>query len=167
MYRRIHVIINPAAGQDKPILGVLNKAFGPAGVDWEVFITKEAGDATRLARKAVEEGVDAVAVHGGDGTVGEVAAGLVDSTVPMAIVPGGTANAMSIELGIPSDPAEACALVASEDSQVRQVDMGQVGDHYFVLRVGMGLEAEMVKNASREGKAQMGNLAYVVAARQA
>src|SRR5260221_11200767 len=101
MYRRIHVIINPAAGQDKPILGVLNKAFGPAGVDWEVFITKEAGHATLLARKAVEEGVDAVAVHGGDGTVGEVAAGLVKSAARLAVVPGGTGTALSMVLGIP------------------------------------------------------------------
>ena len=50
---RVHVIINPASGQDRPMLNVLNTVFRGAGIDWDVFITKDAGDAERLAREAI------------------------------------------------------------------------------------------------------------------
>ncbi len=105
--QRIQVIINPRAGQDMAILSVMNEAFQAADVRWDVSITNQAGDATRYARLAVEAGVDLVAAYGGDGTVMEVASGLVGSAVPLAILPGGTANVLSVELGIPGDLAAA------------------------------------------------------------
>src|SRR5436853_1739431 len=114
MIKRIHVVINPVSGQERPILGTMNKAFHQADIDWEVKVTKKAGDAQRYAQEAVKAGVDAVAVYGGDGTVMEVASGLVGTDMPLAIFPGGTANVMSIELGIPSDLAQACALICSD-----------------------------------------------------
>lgn len=163
---RIHVIINPAAGQERPILGRLNNVFQPAGVDWEVFITKKAGDARRLARQAVAAGVDVVAAYGGDGTVAEVAAGLVGSQVPLAILPGGTANVMAAELTIPADLTEAVSLTCGRPSRLRQVDMGQIGDHYFLQRVGIGLEAKIVANTDRGSKTRLGWLAYALTAIQ-
>jgi diacylglycerol kinase (ATP) len=163
----IHVIVNPASGQDRPILGPLNRAFQPAGIRWEVKITQEAGDACRFAQEAVAQGVDAVAAYGGDGTIMEVASGLIGSQVPMAIFPGGTANVMSVELGIPNDLAQACALVSSEERALRQVDMGQINKRTFLLRAGVGFEADLVQGASRELKDRIGNLAYVVSALQA
>ena len=167
MARRVHVIINPAAGQDRAILGPMNRAFHPAGVDWEVRVTKREGDARRYAEEAVAAGVDAVGVYGGDGTVMEVASGLVETGVPLAIFPGGTANVMSVELGIPSDLAEAIALVCEQECATRVVDMGRVGDRCFLLRVGIGFEAEMVEGADRELKDKLGVLAYGVSALQA
>src|SRR5258708_7560736 len=68
-FKHIHVIINPAAGREEPVLSTLNKIFSVAEVDWDVFITKKAGDARKYAQQAVQEGVDAVGVYGGDGTV--------------------------------------------------------------------------------------------------
>ena len=94
------------------MLNVLNTVFREAGIDWDVFITKDAGDAERLAREAAEAGVDAVVVYGGDGTVTEAAAGLVGTEVPLAILPGGTANAIALALGIPTDLEAAAALLA-------------------------------------------------------
>lgn len=165
--RRFHVIINPAAGQDQPILKVLNAAMQAAGADWDVFITKEAGDGRRLAQEAVQAGADVVIAHGGDGTVMEVATGLLESDIPMAILPGGTANVMSVELGIPVDIMEACALAINPDATVRAVDMGKINDHCFLLRAGMGFEAAMVEGADRELKDRFGVLAYAVAGLQA
>src|SRR5260221_11759577 len=161
MYKRIHVIVNPAAGKDTPILGTLNKVFADAGVDWDVYVTKKLGDAHRLAKEAVAANADAVAVNGGDGTVMEVASGLMNSNVPLAILPGGTANVMSVELAIPSDITEACALLVSDNvATVRPVDMGEVGEHTFMLRVGMGLEAAMVKKPDRDLKLRVGSVDY-------
>ncbi len=163
-YRRIRVIINPAAGQDRPILGAMNKAFHEANIDWEVSLTKEAGDGLRFAQEAVAAGVDAVGVYGGDGTVMEVANGLIGSGVPLAIFPGGTANVMSVELGIPNDLTEAMALVRGDTSFVRVVDLGRIRDRYFLLRIGIGFEADMITNAERDAKNNMGKLSYILSA---
>ena len=75
-YKKIHVVINPASGQNQPILNVLNDVFHKAGVEWDVSITHKGGDATRQAKAAAESGVDLVAAYGGDGTQMEVANGL-------------------------------------------------------------------------------------------
>src|SRR5262249_1448703 len=95
------------------------------------------------------------------------ASGLIGSQVPLAILPGGTANVMSVELGIPNDLMQACALVSGEERAFRQVDMGQVNDHTFLLRAGVGFEADRVQGASRELKDRIGSLAYTVSALQA
>ncbi|MCK4897328.1 MAG: acylglycerol kinase family protein, partial [Anaerolineales bacterium] len=100
-YQRIHVIINPAAGQDEPILNTLNRVFHKYGVDWEVSITHRFGDAMRFAKQAVADGVELVVGYGGDGTQLEVLNGIMGSDTPMAILPGGTGNAMTFELNIP------------------------------------------------------------------
>ena len=89
-YKKVHVIINPAAGHDEPILNVLNHVFHPAGVEWDNSLTHQSGDATRLAAEAAASGVDLVAAYGGDGTQMEVANGLMGTGVPQAILPGGT-----------------------------------------------------------------------------
>jgi YegS/Rv2252/BmrU family lipid kinase len=160
--RRIHIVVNPASGQDRPVLSILNDAFHPSGLDWEVRVTKEAGDAYRYAREALAAGVDAVGAYGGDGTVMEVASALVNTPVPLAIFPGGTANVMSVELGVPSDPAEACALVTGAPSSIRTIDVGEYGHHIFLTRVGMGLESNVIEKTAREQKDRMGWLAYAL-----
>jgi diacylglycerol kinase (ATP) len=168
MAKRIQVIINPTAGQDQAILGVLNSVFHEAGYKWDVSITNQAGDARRFARQAAEAGVDIVAAYGGDGTVMEVASGLIGTDVPLAIFPGGTANVMSLELGISSDLAEAIAMVCREECARVSIDMGQLGqDRYFILRVGIGLEAAMVEGADRDLKDRLGTVAYALSALQA
>jgi diacylglycerol kinase (ATP) len=167
MFKRVHVIANPAAGQDQPILGVLNSAFQNANMEWELFLTKQAGDALRLASEALEMQADVVAVYGGDGTVMEVASALKGTNVPLAILPGGTANVMSIELGIPGNLADAVALICSDTSTVRVVDMATVGNHPFLLRVATGFSAEMTKGTEREAKNRMGTLAYIFSALRA
>ena len=167
MAKKVHVIINPASGQPQPVLHHLNAVFHPAGVEWEVFITKESGDARRFAQQAIEAGVDVVAANGGDGTVMEVAHGVMGSQVPMGILPGGTANLVSVELGIPKDLQKAAQVIASDSSVVKQVDVGRIGDDYFLLRVGLGIAAEKVKLADREMKDRYGLAAYSIAGAKA
>jgi YegS/Rv2252/BmrU family lipid kinase len=161
--QNIHVIINPAAGQNDTILNKLNAVFHPADVNWEVSITQASGDATRQATQALESGVDVVCAYGGDGTVMEVAHAVQGGEVPMAILPGGTANLMSVELGIPKDLTQAAQIVIDEKSEIEMVDMGQVGERYFILRIGMGIAGEKVRLADRELKDRYGILAYTIA----
>ena len=73
MPRKVHLIINPAAGQPQAILNQINDIFYPAGVEWSVSITLKSGDATRFAHQAIAEGAEAIGAYGGDGTVMEVA----------------------------------------------------------------------------------------------
>jgi YegS/Rv2252/BmrU family lipid kinase len=167
MPSRIHVIVNPAAGRGAPILHILNSVFRPAGIVWDVSVTHGGGDAARFAAQAVKAGVDVVAVYGGDGTVMEVASGLFGSPTPMAILPGGTANLMAVELEIPRNLALAAAIAAREDSVTRVVDLGRAGDRHFMLRVGIGLEARKVEATTREMKDRYGVLAYSLGALQA
>ena len=162
--KRIHIVINPASGQPQPILNQINDVFYPAGIDWSVSITQKSGDATRFAENAAAEGFDVVAAYGGDGSVMEVAQGLMGSEVPLAILPGGTANLMSVELGIPRDLAKAAQVACSEESIVREVDMGEAGEHKFMLRVGIGFPAEKVILADRDLKDKYGLAAYTIAA---
>jgi len=159
-YQRVHVVINPAAGHDEPILNVLNHVFHPAGVDWDISITHKFGDATRLAKEAVASGVDLVAVYGGDGTQMEVANGLLGSGVPQAILPGGTGNAMAHELNVPLNLRQAVELIVSSPKR-RAVDLARIGDQVFMLRAYAGLSPENA--ASREEKDKYGQLAYVQA----
>lgn len=161
-FKRVHIIVNPASGQDRPVLSILNDVFHPSGIDWEVFVTKNAGDGRRYAEESVKAGVDAVGVYGGDGTVMEVASALVNTNMPFAIFPGGTANVMSVELGVPSDPAEACALVTGGRSAIRTIDVGQYNDYIFLTRLGMGLESNVIESTDREQKDRMGWLAYAL-----
>ena len=157
--KKLMVIINPAAGVDRPILGLLNNAMKQAGIEWDARITHKANDARLFAKEAAEAGWDMVAAHGGDGTVMEVADGLRGTGVPLAIFPGGTGNAMSGELGIPVDLAAAVTLVASGLYDIRTIDMAATDDQSFLLRIGIGFEADMTK-IDQEAKNRFGILAY-------
>lgn len=163
MAKKVHIVINPASGQPQPILNQINNVFHPAGVQWSVSITHNSGDATRFAKQAIAEGADVVCSYGGDGTVMEVARAVQGGDIPMAILPGGTANLMSVELGIPKDLSSAAQIAIDPNSVVRRVDMGQAGDQLFMLRVGIGFAGEKVKLADRELKDKWGILAYSIA----
>jgi YegS/Rv2252/BmrU family lipid kinase len=168
MAHKIHVIINPASGQPQPILHTLNSVFHPAGIDWDVFITKESGDAERFARQAAASGADVVAAYGGDGTVMEAARGLFGTQTPLAILPGGTANLMSVELGIPKNLAQAATIAADLNSRVRVVDAGLFGGKtHFLLRIGIGFAARKVEIADRDLKDRYGIMAYSIGALKA
>lgn len=159
-YNHIHIIINPAAGGDVPVLATLNSVFHDLGVEWSVSITHQPGDGRRLAEAALQQDYGVIAAYGGDGTVAEVASGLVGTNMPFAILPGGTANVLSLELGIPADLAAAAALACGEKATLRAIDAGQICGKHFLLRAGLGFEAAMIEQADRTLKDRYGMLAY-------
>jgi len=90
--------------------------------------------------------------------------GLRGVDTPLAILPGGTANLMAVELGIPKNLEQAARIACGQTSQVRQVDMGRIGeDNFFLLRVGIGFGARKVQYADRAMKDKYGILAYTLA----
>jgi diacylglycerol kinase (ATP) len=162
--RHIRIIINPAAGTGGSTLPTVNRFMEEAGIKWDASITHEAGDAVKFAKLAVKEGVDALAVYGGDGTLMEAISGLIGSSVPLAILPGGSANVMAEELGISKDLRAACALLTQAPLAVKTIDVGQFGSRYFILGIALGLGAEIIKGADRSTKNKIGAFAYLLSA---
>ena len=162
--KNIHIIINPAAGKEEAVLPIIHASMKEAGIKWEASITQQAGDAIQFTKKAVKEGVDAIAVYGGDGTLMEAISGLMGSEIPLIILPGGSANVMANELGIPKDFKEACALITQVPLEIKTVDVGRFNNHYFIVGISIGFSADMVKGADREAKNRIGILAYFFAA---
>ncbi|MET4011381.1 diacylglycerol kinase (ATP) [Mucilaginibacter sp. UYP25] len=134
-----------------------------AQVDWDISVTKKNLNAGELARKLIGK-TDLVAVYGGDGCVTSVASALLGSNLPIAIIPGGTANVMAKELDIPLDTVEALALLGKGKHRIIAVDMGLVNGTPFLLRINMGIMAAMVTSADRDLKDSIGQLAYGVTA---
>lgn len=162
--RNIRIIINPAAGKGESTLSVLNLSMKEAGIEWHASITHEAGEAIKFAKAAVKERVDALAVYGGDGTLMEAISGLMGSKIPLVILPGGSANIMAKELGIPQDLKEACALMSQVPLTMKTIDIGQFSGHYFILGVSLGFGADLIEGTNRETKNRIGFLAYFLSA---
>lgn len=157
--RTIHVIINPASGNNEPMLNTINDVFAEYDIKWEALVTHGAGDATELARRAVADGCDLVASYGGDGTLMEVVNGLMGTKMPIGILPGGTGNTVAADLGIPPNLADALRLLATSEAR-RKLDVGEINGRYFLLRAYTGIGDD--HNASRELKDRLGVLAYPI-----
>jgi diacylglycerol kinase (ATP) len=165
-YQRIQFIINPAAGGDEPILNVINDVLRPYRVNWQVSITHQAGDGARFAQEAAAAGVDLVVAYGGDGTLLDAAAGMLNAPIPLGLIAGGTANALVQELGIPRPPADAVRLLM-EEHRIRAIDVGEVEERYFLLRAGTGLVEDFSVGVNREMKDRYGLFAYFMGAAKA
>lgn len=132
--------------------------------------TERPGEATELARQAKEEGLDAVFVVGGDGTINEVINGIAESPVALGVLPGGTGNVWAKELGLPTrSPLHWLPLVDSVKALVpgaiRRIDLGKANGRYFLQWTGIGLDAEVTYAMEPRTRRQrrLGALAYVVA----
>jgi diacylglycerol kinase (ATP) len=163
----IHIIINPAAGSPEPILTYLNQLLGPTGIDWKVTVTRQPGEVYSTARQLVEQASpDVLAIYGGDGSVMEAASALHGSAVPLAILPGGTANVMAKELGISVDTKEAIKMLLCSEANIKKIDMGLVNGVPFLIRVNLGILADMITETSDEMKDKWGQWAYGITAFQ-
>ncbi|MFV1995420.1 MAG: diacylglycerol kinase family protein, partial [Verrucomicrobiales bacterium] len=160
---KVHIVANPATGKHSPVLRTLNDHFRPAGIHWQVSVTHDPGDGARLAREAVDSGAEVIGVFGGDGTIRDVASALIGSEIPMLILGGGTGNLMATELNLPLSLNRACRLICGKEYQTRDVDVGKMGEHYFLHRIGCGIESDVLNDASREMKKQFGKWAYIFA----
>ncbi len=158
--KNIRIIINPASGKGESILNIIDASMKEFGITWEASITHQAGDAIQFAKAAVKEKIDALAVYGGDGTVKEAISGLIGSEIPLAILPGGSANVLATELGIPNDLKEACSILSFAPRETKTIDVGQFDKRYFISGISLGFESDVVKGAKRQTKNRIGILAY-------
>lgn len=144
----VSLILNPASksfldGAHSP--EAIVAALHAVGITPQLELTTPTITAYQLARKAVDRGDTLVIAAGGDGTIEEVAAGLIHSPATLGILPLGTMNNLARALGIPLELADAALLLAI--GATRRIDMGQVVtpedriEGYFLETAGIGLSA--------------------------
>jgi len=167
--RKTALIFNPFSGRrggahaTEGKLERIRRLLGPY-FDMETYLVERDKPMESLWHKVKETAPEQVWVHGGDGTVSEVAAWVMNTGIPLGILPGGTANALASCLF--KDPVEdtlleeGCRRIIL--GKTRDLDAGLCNGKPYFLLVGIGWEAGMVREASEELKARWGVLAYLL-----
>jgi YegS/Rv2252/BmrU family lipid kinase len=160
---RIFVVLNPMAGNStaEDVRHALARHIGDRA-QTDIFETtgQEDEDIAAIVRAEQTHAPVMVVAAGGDGTISEVAEALIGTDIPLGIIPVGTANVFARELGIPLDLEGACALLEGQSSTT-SVDAMKVGEKYFVLQIGIGLDSLMIRDTDRESKRRFGRAAYL------
>ena len=157
----IALILNQEAGSvDQETDEALKSALTELNLEYQIF-----GDdnPARAAKRAIADGYRHLCACGGDGTVAAVANSILlsgESGLRMTIVPLGTGNIIATSLSIPSDLKEAIKLCTA--SKTRALDVGKVGNQYFLLGLGIGATERFVTQASNASKEKIGRLAYLI-----
>jgi diacylglycerol kinase family enzyme len=159
---RFVVVINPATRRGHPSLISTFRDAAPPGVELDICVTPSPGEATALAR-ARSPGAQAVVAVGGDGTVADVATGILGRGVPLGIVPAGSTNITARELGIPTNPRDAARLLFGRHHLV-ELDVGRCNDRSFLHIGGAGLDSRFFARTDPALKRRIGWLAYLPAA---
>lgn len=165
--RHALVIFNPKAGARRyDFLKRTLSALESLGFSVETRETARPGHAETLAKQAgqaVNAGrPDIFVAAGGDGTVHEVANGLVGADLPLAVIPMGTANVLAHEIGLPRSPEAIAATIAHGEPTT--IHLGRIGERRFVMMASIGFDAESVRRVRLGLKSVIGRGAYGVAA---
>lgn len=161
MTKRARLIANPAA---RTLPSRDRLATAPAWLrlhGWEAdsFVSNDSAHTTELAREAAELGYDVVIAAGGDGTVNEVVNGIANSHTALAVIPGGTGNVWTREMGTPWHPGSVAATL--ERGRRVRVDLGLAGERYFLLMASVGIDSQVVAIVESGSKARLGRGAYI------
>jgi diacylglycerol kinase (ATP) len=147
--KRAKLIANPGSGDSSDrgkLLEEVTRTLKDLGVKVDVAIAKPKEKTIPIARKAVKDGYKTIIAMGGDDTIEAIIRGMAGSKARLGMIPVGTANNLAKSLGIPEDPKQACALIAS--GKFRKLDMGQAKmrkgkklPFFELVMVGIGAEA--------------------------
>jgi diacylglycerol kinase (ATP) len=141
-------------------------ALRSAGIAAELRTTSGPGDGRQLAREAIKKGCDLVIVCGGDGTINEVVNGLAPSRVPLAVLPGGTANIVAKELGLPGNIVKAARQLPSWRpcrvplGRATWEESASTRQRLFIAVAGVGFDARIISQLNIGAKLSMGVVAY-------
>jgi YegS/Rv2252/BmrU family lipid kinase len=159
--RRALLLVNPKARRGRESLDAIVTRLQAGGVDATVesfFALPEiARDIARLRDQA-----DCLVVCGGDGTVSSAAMAVMETGLPMGIIPLGTANDLARTLGIPTDVAGAADVIAG--GLTRRIDVGSVNGHGFFNVASVGMSTQLAEGLRPEVKRRWGRLSYAFAA---
>jgi diacylglycerol kinase family enzyme/membrane-associated phospholipid phosphatase len=167
------IVHHPAAPRltTESLRETADRVLGERGLRHRMVALPDSRDGARVVQRqiarAIREGCTRIVAAGGDGTVGLVAQCLARRrkrapAVSLAIVPAGTTNLLARELGIPLDPEKAIA-IAAEAARAIAIDAILVNRRYVFTQVGVGPDALMIRETTRERQAKIGRLAYLLA----
>jgi YegS/Rv2252/BmrU family lipid kinase len=168
--RNADMVYNPNAGRFPSRILAERAANVLRSYDWDIRIIKtdNGKHITHAARTAAEQGKEVLFVVGGDGTVNLAVRGLAGSDTALGVLPGGTANVLAQELGLPG--LRWTRWMALEESArrlaeatIREVDIGVCGDTPFIMWAGVGLDAFAIHHIEPRprGEKFFANMTYV------
>lgn len=159
--RRALFIVNPNARSGRRPIAPVREMLQSGGL---MLVDAVPADGETLSdvisRK--RDACDLVIVGGGDGTLNAAAAGLVDTGLPLGVLPLGTANDFARTIGIPADPLDAARLILSSTPQ--PIDLGEVNGHLFFNVASIGFSAELASELTEKAKKRWGKLGYAIVA---
>ena len=160
MARRALLLINPNARQGGDYDQELATRLEAEGLE----IIADWGEEESISAAIVRhrDDVDLVIIGGGDGTLNQAIAGLMETRLPLGILPLGTANDLARTLEIPFDPALACSIVAT--GQITEIDVGDANGKWFFNVASLGLSVDITRQLNSEQKKKWGVLAYLYTA---
>lgn len=159
---RLLLLVNPASRQGAEKYAEVAKLLTSHGHT----ICNSEDDVRELKYSDIIEkyksAVDVVVVGGGDGSVNEALEGLIDSGLPLHVLPLGTANNLARSLEIPAELNDNVEILKNYD--LRNVDVGIVNKIYFINVCGIGLSTRVNKTVSKKSKSFFGVFAFFLAA---
>jgi len=164
--KTVSIIFNPVSGNEDPEQRkkIISDALAEHNYGCQFIATSEKEGAKQLAEEALKKGgIDLLVVAGGDGTVMEVLEAVAGKDIPVAVIPSGTGNLLSVNLGIPTKVPDAVHVALS--GEVYKLDLGctSLGTRFAIMG-GLGIDAQMIHDADRKAKKRLGVLAYLWAA---
>ncbi len=157
------LVYNPAAGERVGLdqITTICRLFSERG--WRVLPvpTQGPGTAPEIIRAFSQE-VESVIVLGGDGTVNEALQALVGTRLSLGVLPGGTANVIARELGMPRHLEK--AVVSLTGGVRKRVTAGRAAGRYFLAWAGVGFDAVVCEQVSARMKRRIGRAAFVLEA---
>jgi diacylglycerol kinase (ATP) len=150
--KKIRFIINPKSGigKQKKIESLIHHQVDTAHFDYDICYTREKYHATELSREASARHYDAVIAVGGDGTINEVAQGLLHSETAMGIIPAGSGNGLARHLKIPINTKKAIEVI--KHFNVKTIDTANINGRLFVSIAGVGFDSHVAKRFSQSKK---------------
>lgn len=143
MSKRLHIrfIINPTSGPKSrvDVAARIEQHLDHQKYKYKIVYTERAGHAPELAQEAAESGCEVVVAVGGDGTVNEVARGLLHTETALAILPKGSGNGLARHLKLPLG-LEAAIRVLNQ-GHITTIDTGNINGHPFFTTAGIGFDA--------------------------
>ncbi len=139
-------IFNPCSGRNRRrpwVVPAIREFVASCALDADVVATEAPGHATVLARDAVRAGCTRVVAVGGDGTMNEVAQGLLNTPAALGLIPCGSGNGLALHLGLPLSLPAALALSVNGTCGVLALDSGEANRRPFFNVMGLGLDAEV------------------------
>lgn len=166
--RRAVIIYNPVARGLSRRLHLLQRSIAllaRQGIEARLIATTAPGSASSQVSSEISAGCDLVIAAGGDGTINEVANGMFRSDVPLAILPGGTANVLAREMRIPIDVERAAAGISGlRPSRIATggIRIQSSAQRCFLCMAGAGLDASIVSRINVNLKTRTGKFAYYI-----